>query len=93
MAKSVKSKGAEKKATVVNFGAKAPETESSTVTANKAEAKAASAGKDPNKVENKYAKAMSVEQAEAVVKQYAGLNGIEVPNELKQAREVLKSNA
>ncbi len=91
MAKSIKGKGAEKKAAVVNFGAKAIEAESSTVTANKAEAKAAVTGKDPNKVENKYGKAMSVEQAEAVVKQYAGLNGIEIPNELKQAREVLRN--
>lgn len=70
---------------------KKDENESVISSADKAESKAAKLKRDPNLVENKYATAMSVEQAKEVEKKYSNLKGDEVPPELQQAREVLSS--
>lgn len=46
---------------------------------------------DPNRLENPYFTAMSVKEAKEIVKSYEGSKPLEEPNDLKQAKEVLKN--
>lgn len=67
---------------------------SATKQADNAEAKAAKKAdkKDhnPNRLENPHAVGMTLDQANAVVKKYGDFKGKETPNDLAQAREVIK---
>lgn len=47
-------------------------------------------GHDPNKLENPHASAMTVSDAEQIVKKYEGGSFIEEPNELVRAKDVLR---
>jgi|GEM_PF-5506507 len=60
--------------------------------ANEEKAAQAAGKKDPNSPENTFAKSMSVKEAEEIVRKYSGINGSEIPNELVQARAVLKKS-
>jgi hypothetical protein len=46
-------------------------------------------GYDPNKLENPHSTAMTIAQAEEIVKRYGDFKGNEIPTELARARKIL----